>query len=165
MTKNQNIASFMLRFTQELWQDAEKEPHVRWRGHIRHVQGNEENRFTDVAEAIGFMQKHLTELTLDTLSGDEPVSQEKVLQESFKLWEQFASSYANMMTQAMEQGLKQSETFRAQMSEARQQALKAWQLPFTGNQADLLETVTALQQQVEALTTKVEALEKKLQQK
>lgn len=78
MSNDRNIASFVLRFTQELWEDAQQEPHVRWRGHIRHVQGEEENRFTDFAEAASFMQRHLTQLTIDLLSKKgEGISQEK----------------------------------------------------------------------------------------
>lgn len=163
MTKNHNIASFVLRFTQELWQDAQKEAHVRWRGYIRHVQGHEENRFTDFAEAVSFMQRHLTQLTMDTLAGDKNMSQDKVFNESFKLWEQFASSYTDMMFQAMEQSLKQSEAFREQVDGVRESATKAWQFPFQTNQEELLKTVDALRMQVEALSNKVADLEKKLE--
>ena len=94
MSKPHNIASFMLRFTQELWRDPHDEPHVRWRGHIRHVQGDEEERFTDFAEAVSFMQRFLTRLTMDTFAGATDMSQDKVFFESFKLWNQFATSYA-----------------------------------------------------------------------
>jgi polyhydroxyalkanoate synthesis regulator protein len=162
MTKNHNIASFVLRFTQELWQDAQKEAHIRWRGYIRHVQGHEENRFTDFAEAVSFMQRHLTQLTMDTLAGDKSMSQDKVFNESFKMWEQFASSYTDMMFQAMEQSLKQSEVFREQVDEVRESAIKAWQFPFQTSQEELLKTVEALRAQVESLSHKVAELEKKL---
>ena len=166
MHKSNNIASFMLRFTQELWQDAAEEAHIRWRGHIQHVQGHDEDRFTDFAEAIAFMQRHLTRLTTDSLGGDENVSQEKIFKESFKLWEQFASSYTNTMFQAMEQGMKQSETVKKQMEEVQENTLKAWQLPFQGtDQGPLLQTLSELQAQVESLSKKVEDLEKKLKDK
>jgi len=164
MTKTFNIASFVLRFTQELWQDMQGEPHVRWRGQIRHVQGDEEGRFTDFADAVAFMQHYLTQLTVDTLSGDEGVSQEKVFQESFKLWEKFASGYTEMMLQAMQQTIKQSEAFKEQLSEATEQSFKAWQFPGQANQSELVETLKELQQQVEALSGRVEDLENALQQ-
>src|SRR6185503_18067496 len=107
-----NIASFVLRFTQELWRDTQGEPHIQWRGHIRHVQGDEEDRFTDFAEAVAFMQRYLTQLTMKALTGGQSMSQEKVIQESFKVWEQFVSSYTTMMFEAMQHTVKQSETFR-----------------------------------------------------
>jgi hypothetical protein len=163
MTKPHNVASFVLRFTQELWQDTLGEPHVRWRGHIRHVQGDEEERFTDFAEAVTFIQRYLTELTLDSLAGDESVSQEKVFKENFKLWEEFASSYSNMMYQAMEQTVKQSESFKDQMDEATKQALNAWQLPGQLNQEKILEALNTLQAQIKTLTDRLENLEETIQ--
>ena len=64
--------------------------------------------------------------------------------------------------QAMEQGLKQSETLTEQMEEAQAQMRQAWQLPFQATQSELVETLQALQSQVEALSKKVEMLEQKL---
>ncbi len=166
MIKTQNnIASFVLRFTQELWRDAQGEPHVQWRGHIRHVQGDEEDRFTDFAEAVAFIQRYLTQLTLEALTGGQPMNQEKVLQESFKVWEQFASSYTDMMFEAMQHTVKQSETFREQLDQAAERALKAWQLPTRPDQGQLVEAIKSLQAQVQALTSKVESLEKAMQAK
>ena len=43
------ISSFILRFTQEAEADAP------WRGVVRHVQSNEEARFTRIEEALRFM--------------------------------------------------------------------------------------------------------------
>ena len=164
MTKTNNIASFVLRFTQELWEDMYGEPHVRWRGHIRHVQGDEEDRFTDFAEAITFMQRYLTQLTLETLSGGKNMSQEKVFRESFNLWEQLASSYADMMTKAIEQNVRQSEAFKEQVDEIRDQMLRAWQLPGQSSQSELLEVIEKLQTQVKNLSSRVESLEGALRQ-
>lgn len=161
--KQHNVASYVLRFTQDLYEDEDHDAHVRWRGHIRHVQGDETQRFTDFAEAVGFIQRGLAELTADTLSGTENMSQEKVFAESFKLWEQFASSYTDIMRNAMEQTLKQSELINQQVEAARAQALKAWQLPqSSGDNAELLAVVTALNEQVAALTARVAALEEAL---
>lgn len=170
MVNDRNIASFVLRFTQELWEDAQQEPHVRWRGYIRHVQGEEENRFTDFAEAASFMQRHLTQLTIDSLSKkQEGMSQEKMIQESFKLWEQFASSYTNMMFSAMEQGIKQSQAFRDQIDETREKIFRAWQFPlnpnFNSNGESLEEKVDQLQNQVNDLLHRVKELEEKLETK
>lgn len=164
MTKTNNIASFVLRFTQELWEDMCGEPHVRWRGHIRHVQGDEEDRFTDFAEAITFMQRYLTQLTLETLAGGKNMNQEKVFRESFKLWEQFASSYAGMVTKAIEQNVRQSEAFKEQVDEIRDQMLRAWQLPGQSHQNELLEVIEKLQTQVKNLSSRVESLEGALRQ-
>ena len=163
MTKLHNVASFVLRFTQELWQDTLGEPHVRWRGHIRHVQGDEEERFTDFAEAVTFIQRYLTELTVDSLAGDESARHAKVFRETFKFWQQFASSYSNMMYQAMEQTVRQSETFKDHMDEATKQALNAWQLPGQLNQEKILEALNSLQAQIQTLTDRIEEWEESIQ--
>jgi len=159
MTKAENIASFVLRFTQELWHDAEGEPHIQWRGHIRHVQGDEEDRFTNFAEAVAFIQRYLTRLTLDALSGKGQTNQEELVQESFKLWEQLASSYADVMFQAMERTLNQSEAIQEYIDEAAKNALAAWQLPAQPDQKQMIEALAQLQTQLQALTDKVERLE------
>jgi gas vesicle protein len=168
MTKGQrDIASFLVRFTQDLWQDAQGDPQVHWRGHIRHIQGDEEVRFTSFTEAVDFIQRYLAQLTLgalDTLPGGDKMDQEKTLRESFKLWEEFASSYTEIMFKTMEQTLKQSQAFTHQMDEAVQQALKSWRLPVQADQAQIIEAVNNLQAQVEALAKKVEGMEKALEE-
>lgn len=169
MTKAHNIASFVLRFTQELWQDADGEPHVRWRGHIRHVQGSDEDRFTDFAEAVAFMQHHLTQLTAETLASDETEekSQERVFRESFKLWEQFASSYTDLMTKAVERSIKQSEAFKEQVDEVKEQALKTWffyDRP-DSKQKDILDALGELQEQILTLKERITDLEETVKQR
>jgi hypothetical protein len=165
MTKTQrDVASFMVRFTQDLWQDEEGEPHVEWRGNIRHIQSDEQVRFTDFAEAVAFIQRCLMELTQGTLEsepGEKPMDQEKALQESFKLWERFATSYSGMMFDAMEQTMKQSQTFRDQMESTVQESLQAWQPASRVESNQIIEAIQALQSQVQALAERVEGLEKK----
>lgn len=164
MTKTQrDVASFVVRFTQDLWQDDEGEPHVEWRGHIRHIQGDEQVRFTDFAEAVAFIQRYLMQLTQGTLEsgpGEKPMDQEKALQESFKLWEKFATSYSDMMFDAMEQTIQQSETVKGQMESTVQESLQAWQPSSKAESGQIIEAIQALQAQVQALTERVDGLEK-----
>lgn len=170
--KSHNVASFVLRFTQELWRDVASDPHVRWRGQIRHVQNDVEERFTDFAEAVAFIQRNLTHLTVDTFSGEKNMSQEKVFEESFKLWEQFATSYSQMMVGAMEQTLKQTEVLSQQIGDIQDKTLQAFGL--SGSSADqpldqaelskLMATIFALQTQVVALSERIARLEAQLGQ-
>ncbi len=165
MTKTDNIASFVLRFTQDRWQDTNGEPHVRWRGHIRHVQGNEENRFTDFSEAIAFMHRYLTAITVETLAGGQDMNPEKILLENFRFWGQFATSYGDIMLTAMEQSLKQSEVFKERIDEIKAHVLKAWRLPGPPDQNQILEVLEDLQQQFGNLSERVKILEEALQQR
>ena len=161
-TPNRSIASFLLRFTQDMWRDAVGEPHLQWRGQIRHVQGDSEATFTDFAQAVDFIQDQLTNLTINSITGGNQMEQEKLMRESFKLWEQFASTYSNMMFDAMEKTIKQSEAIKEQMDEAVQKAMKGWEMPSFGGQNEVLQALEKLQSQIQALSDKVERLEKEL---
>jgi len=65
------IASFVLRFTQELTSDTE--PVTPWRAVIRHVQSDEEAHFTRMDEALAFMSQYvdLATGTADEDGGDQ----------------------------------------------------------------------------------------------
>ena len=41
-TKKDETASFVLRFTQKIFQNEEGEPQIQWRGNMRHVQTGDE---------------------------------------------------------------------------------------------------------------------------
>ena len=62
MSKQQQNASFMVRFNQQISKDGDNSNH-QWRGKISHVQGGDEKRFTDFNDALLFMQEKLAELT------------------------------------------------------------------------------------------------------
>jgi hypothetical protein len=51
------IASFVLRFTQELTTDTESV--TPWRAMIRHVQSDEEVHFTQMDEALAFIDRYV----------------------------------------------------------------------------------------------------------
>ncbi len=164
MTKTHNTASFVLRFKPTLRPDNEGEPHLQWAGHVQHVQGDEESNFTEVAEAIMFMQHHLIQMTAETLAGGKNMNQSKVILESFKLWERLAVSYMEVMFHAMEQGLKQTDAFAERLNDMREQVLNAWRLPGPpDNEDEVLELLDELQGQVQVLTERVKVLEEALQ--
>jgi len=129
-----DVASFVLRFTQDIFADPSGDPRVQWRGHIRHVQSDEEFHFTELAEALHFLRKSLTQLTLDSSPQDDKPRQEKIMRESFKLWDDFAKSYSEMLVQAVEQTVKQTvqqtEALNKQMSDSIGQAPLLAQTPF-----------------------------------
>lgn len=170
-----DIASFVLRFAQEIWRDQDGAPRVRWRGRIQHVQGDDEARFTDFADAVAFIQQRLAELTLDAAAEAPVVEREQVLADSFRLWERFAESYAGMMQAAMSRTVERSETYRRQLAETFERSLRAWNpllagrtnaAPAEGAPAAapdaaaerLAASIEALRAQVRALDAKVERL-------
>jgi hypothetical protein len=163
MTKTQrDVASFLLRFTQDLWQDDDGEPNVEWRGDIRHVQGDEQARFTDFSEAVTFMQRTMKELTvgtLEALSESEGADPETPWRRSLQLWEESAASYANMMFGAVEQTVQQSGTFREQLDAVMRDSMQAWAPSARSESQQILDALQGLQTQVQALADRVGSLE------
>jgi len=164
-----DIASFVLRFAQEIWRDDEGAPRVRWRGHIHHVQGDEAARFTDFAEAVAFIQQRLAELTMDAAAEGPAVEREQVMADSLRLWERFAESYAGMMETAVARTVERSEAYRRQMADTFERSLRAWNpllaarpgaAPDRPAQATegVAQSLEALRAEIRALDAKVERL-------
>ncbi|MDR7458524.1 MAG: hypothetical protein QN139_01835 [Armatimonadota bacterium] len=157
-TTRQGIASFLVRFVQEAWRDRTGEPRLRWRGTVRHVQTSEEVPFTGFAEVVAFMQRHLAALTRETAEGTS-MDQDKLLQESLKLWEEFATTYSSLMFQAMDRVIQQSDALKQQLNEAVQRSLQAWK-GVGGTSPDLARAVDRLAARVEQLAERVDRLER-----
>ena len=154
-----DVASFLIRFTQDLWRNQEGEPELQLRGRIRHVQGDQEIPFTDFSEAVQFIQEHLAQLTLEALPGGSEMEQEKALKDGFKIWEDFASSYSTMMFEAMERTIDQSEAIKRQMDKAVEESLKTWQPQAASSEDQIAAALAELSDQVAALVGRIEKLE------
>ena len=180
MKGQRDTASFVLRFTHDLWQDPKGEPRIEWRGQVRRVQDGEELRFTDLADAMNFIQESLVKVTMNAVPKEDKMYQDKAVRESLKMWEKFAENYTTLMVEAMQRTMKQSESFQRQLNDAVEQAMKPWWLmgftpsverkpkesePNAATQTQLLQTLAALQAQIEMLNHKVSSLETQLQEK
>lgn len=164
-----DIASFVLRFAQEIWRDDQGAPRVRWRGRIHHVQGDEDARFTDFADAVAFIQERLAQLTMDAAAEAPAGDRELVVADGFRLWERFAESYAGMMEDAVARTVERSEAYRRQVADTLERSLRAWnpllaprerpQEERAAADADrVAEALDALRAEVRALDAKVEGL-------
>lgn len=91
--KNESTTSFMIRFTQNVFDDENGESQVQWRGNIRHVQGGAEKRFSDFSKAMEFMRDTLAELTLENMEEKSDEEQKSVLSKSLDLWKKVAIDY------------------------------------------------------------------------
>ncbi len=117
------VASFVLRFSQDLWREAGGQPRVRWRGHIRHVQGDAEARFTDFSDAVAFMQRQLAQLTLESVARDDAADQAQALSESFQVWEKVTEGYRDLWLSAVRAAADGSQAMRRQVG---QQLERSW---------------------------------------
>lgn len=117
------VASFVLRFSQDLWREAGGQPRVRWRGHIRHVQGEAEARFTDFSDAVAFMQRQLAQLTLESVAQDDAAGQAQALSESFQVWEKVTEGYRELWLGAVQAAADSTQQMRRQVG---QQLERSW---------------------------------------
>lgn len=120
------IASFVLRFTQDRWQEPAGRQRARWRGQIRHVQSDAEARFTDFSDAVAFMQAELARRTLASVEEAAEVDRASVLRESLRIWERVAGDYAEAVSGVVQEGLGRSERYQRQAMQLFEQTLGAW---------------------------------------
>ncbi len=60
MPSQTNVASFVLRFVQETTKNTNTDPPgIDWHGVIKHVQTNNEQRFTSFADAVAFISRYV----------------------------------------------------------------------------------------------------------
>jgi len=78
MTKKADqTASFMVRFNQIIYED-NGESKVQWRGKVSHVQGGEDQSFSDFNDAVKFIQERLADLTLEATKDKSPEQQDSL---------------------------------------------------------------------------------------
>lgn len=159
MKPKRDIASFVLRFTQDIWQDDNGEPRVEWRGHVRHVQDGKELHFKDVAEAVHFFQDVLLHRTNECMKQAEEGERQKVVAESKKLWMRFADTYGERLAEAVQQTQRQvNDAFDSALRPVR------WVTGLVSGREDanptnenerLVEAIRSLEEQLQTLNAKL----------
>lgn len=146
------VASFLVRFTQHLWQDTNGEPKVAWRGNVKHVQGDEAAHFTDFTDALKFMQDQLADVTRNALNENENMDFDKGMKSSFQIWEQFSKNYSDMVLETWQKSLEKTQ----QVQDAMQKTFAPWQVSNPG-----MEEMKMLLTKVAELEARIEELERK----
>lgn len=165
--KKDETASFVIRFNQKIFQSDTGEPQVQWRGNIRHVQGGDEKRFSEIENALQFIQQKLTDLTLQATEDKTPEEQEGILSKSLNLWKQVKEDYSKIVLEtikdprgSVEQLQEQVQEQVSQMSDRLRPNLDpdSWKPVTRSDFKKTNDSIEALTKAVEALTHKVEAL-------
>lgn len=169
MSKQKDTTSFVIRFTQKLYQDDQDETQIQWRGNIRHVQGGEEKRFSDFAKAMEFIQAKLAELTLDSLE-DKPVEEQKgLLSKSFDLWKKVALDAPKLVIQTIKDPMGQVEQIQNQVKEVIDQNIEPeinqWRSASKTDFQELMAAVNNIAGEVKDLKKKVDQLSDKKKKK
>ena len=114
-------ASFMVRFTQKIFEDDKGKSDVQWRGRISHVQGGDQKAFTDFQDAITFIQDHLAELTLKNTEHIDPDEQDNLLKKSFDMWKRLAKNAPQLVIETIKDPAKQVANIQKQISNVKEE--------------------------------------------
>lgn len=160
--KTAQTASFMMRFTQKIY-DENGESKVQWRGNISHVQGGEDHNFTDFNKAVSFIQQRLADLTIEATNDKTSEEQENILTKSFSLFKTMAASGPKILKDTLRDPRKQVAHLQDQLSEYgedlfEKMPIDQWRNASKSDFHSMEGTLTALTAAVAALSKKVDAL-------
>ncbi len=160
MAKKAQTASFMVRFTQKIY-DEHGESKVQWRGNVSHVQGGEDINFTDFNDAVGFIQQHLANLTMEATHDRTSEEQESILTKSFSLFKSVAATGPKIIKETLKDPRKQVATIQGQLSEYGEELLEKvpidqWRNASKSDLKSMQDTLEKLSKSVAALSKKVD---------
>ena len=166
MARQDQTASFMVRFTQKIYEDNEGKSQVQWRGKISHVQGGDHENFVEFGDAVTFIQNKLSELTKRATKDKSPEEQEGILTRSFDMWKKISTTGAKMALETIKdprKGVAQIQEQMAQVGEDITQRLEIneWR---GASKADFKYIVNKLEKVTEELSTlhqKIDELKEK----
>lgn len=172
--KKDETASFMLRFTQKIFQNEDGESQVQWRGNIRHVQGGDEKRFSEFDDAVNFIQGKLAEMTIQQMEDKSPEEQKGILSKSFNLWKKMALSGPKMVMETIKDPKKQIEQVQSQIQdqvEAIQQKVEnriaqnvdvdEWRGVSKSDHKSMMDLLEKMSKEINTLNKRVNKLSKK----
>jgi hypothetical protein len=170
--KKEQTASFVLRFTQKIYQNEENEAQVQWRGHIRHVQGDAEKYFRDFEEVMAFVQEKLSDLTLQAVAEKSPEEQKGILSKSLDLWKKVASDAPRLVRESIKDPRKQVAHLQEQMHQmgdvinqrieetiGQRLEIDEWRGVSKSDFKDMMALLTQMSEEISALNQKVEKLQ------
>lgn len=162
MAKKAQTASFMVRFTQKIY-DENGESEVQWRGNVSHVQGGETLNFSDFNEAVGFIQQHLTDLTMEATHDRTSEEQENILTKSFSLFKSMAETGPKILKETLKDPRKQVANLQGQLHEYGEELLEKmpidqWRNASKSDFKSMQDSLANLTKSVSELSKKVDAL-------
>lgn len=165
--KTDQTTSFVVRFTQKIYDDDKGEPQVQWRGRISHVQGGEYKSFTDFEDVIAFIQEKLAALTLQSTLDKTAEEQEGILSKSFEIWNRMRKEGPKMVLDAIKDPKKQVAHFQEQITQVGDELsqkieLDTWRNATKADVKNVLDRIDRLTGAVNSLQNKLNQFENKL---
>lgn len=169
-TKKEETASFMLRFTQKIFENESGESQVQWRGNIRHVQGGDEKRFSEFEDVVTFIQSKLQDLTIQAMEDKSPEEQKGILAKSFDLWKRMATEAPKIVLDTIKDPKKQVAQIQDQIQDQFSQVkdeigqkldLDSWLSSSKSDSKVIIDKLEALSKEIAAINKKVDKISKK----
>ena len=167
MAKNPDqTASFMVRFTQKIYDDSEGNSQVQWRGKISHVQGGDQESFVEFTDAVSFIQSKLSDLTKKATSDRTPEEQEGILAKSLDIWKKISTTGAKMAIETIKdprKGVAQLQEQISQVGEDISQRIEIdeWRGATKSDFRNIMESLRMMQNEIRSLHEKVDQIQKK----
>tara|TARA_B100000497_G_C7688709_1_gene418038 strand:- start:1281 stop:1778 length:498 start_codon:yes stop_codon:yes gene_type:complete len=160
MPDNKNTASFMIRFTQQFFEDNTGEENVQWRGKISHIQGGKEKNFSELEDALSFIQENLTSLTLSSTSHKTKEEQDGLLSKSFDIWKKMAKNAPKMMMETIKDPQAQVANIKEQLTDVGEEIgqkleIDSWR---TASRSDIQNILS----EMKSISDKIVLLDKKI---
>jgi len=160
--KAAQTASFMVRFNQKIYEE-NGESKVQWRGNVSHVQGGDDQNFTDFNDAVTFIQEHLGNLTKEATKDKTSEEQDGILNKSLSLFKTFAATGPKLLKETLKDPRKQVAHIQGQISEYGEELLDKvpidqWRNASKSDFHEIKQSLSSLRASVAALSKKVDAL-------
>ncbi len=161
--KIDETASFVLRFTQKIFEDEQGESQVQWRGNIRHVQGGEEKRFSEFDDVVEFIQTKLADLTIQAMKDKSPEEQKGILSKSYDLWKRMAAAYPKIVMDTIKDPKKQVSQIREQITHVgetigQKLEIDTWRTSTKSDFKEIMNTLEQLTENLAVLNKKVDEI-------
>lgn len=162
--KADQTASFMIRFNQIIFED-NGESKVQWRGKVSHVQGGEDQSFSDFNDAVKFIQERLADLTIEATKDESQEEQDSLLKKSFSLWRTMSKEGPKVFMEAIKDPRKSVAQLQDQISDFGEDLMEKvpidqWRNASRSDFNTIKESISQLADEMKKLNAKVDALSK-----
>jgi len=160
--KADQTASFMVRFNQIIFED-KGESKVQWRGKVSHVQGGEDQSFSDFNDAVTFIQERLADLTMEATKDKSREVQDSLLKKSFSLWKTMAKEGPKVLMDTIKDPRKQVAHIQDQITDFSEDLMDKvpidqWRNASRSVFNSIKESIAQLADEMKKLNIKVDAI-------
>ena len=165
--KSNQTASFVVRFTQKIYNDDKGDTAVQWRGKVTHVQGDDYVNFTDFSDAMTFIKDKLDDQTKELAGDKTKEEQEGILRKSFVLWRKVATAGPQLVVEAIRDPKKSVAQIQGQIKDQIKEAgdefsqkleLDTWRTASKSDYHNMMKLLRELTKDVARLNEKVDQL-------